>query len=194
MTRNNARDSRDWSWVLSIPSDESGWITASRCHDEHPFDLQVRVGSSPNGRLFVTGLRIGAPDGTEPYEIHNLRHLHLGEILAQIREAAALGGGKALGPDLRGNVRPAAMTVRRGPEVDPVPDEYTLRLYEQIVAESPDMSKTEAVYELATRLNRSASQIYRRLTRARKAREKEANEQEHIPTSQAPDKEGDERE
>lgn len=162
MTGNDARDGdTGWWWVIGPDRGSADWVTVSSHMAKH---LKVRLGQSEAGRLFVTGLQIGAPDGLEPYEIKNLRDIHLGEILRAIREAASIDDPEWQST-LLGRANKATVTVRRGPVRDEDTDRRTRELYEARLAAGA--SKTEAVMETAVAIGKSESQVYRRLARTR---------------------------
>ena len=162
MTGNDARrEDEDQWWVIGPDRGSTNWVDVSSHMAE---DLKVRLGQTEKGRLFVTGLRIGAPDGLEPYEITNLRDIHLGEILRAIREAAAIDN-PAWQSTLLARANPAKATVRRGPVPDADTDLRTRELYEAALAAGS--SKMEAIAATAAELDRDQATIYRRLARTR---------------------------
>lgn len=198
MTKNSASGRDAVSWRVSAISGH--WVTVSRQPWEAvrdagpPYDVDVRLGRNESGRLFVTGLRIGVPDGAPPpavpYEIKDIRRVHLGEIVRAIRESIASrepiwttplpGVGQSLAELLRDGAELAQTTVRRGPRGDTEAAVRALRLYEDALAgrlPAPDdrpLTPTAAVHALSDRyLYVSESQIYRRLAKARSMRREE---------------------
>jgi len=178
MTGNSASEREPIHWqVVALPANPEGddhWITMT-CRPAS-YDAEVRLGHSAAGRLFVTGLRLGAPDGADPYEIKNLRDILLGDILGAIREgivsndpmwtAPVTASGLTRAQMILGSSRPASVTIHRGPKSDHETDLRTREIYEAKLAAGA--SKTEAAVETAGEVGRDQSTIYRRLARTRR--------------------------
>lgn len=171
---NNPATKKHWQWVVVEPPKDGGdWyrIRGSRSSDdkEPPLDLDVRIGTAGT-RLIVTGLRIGARDNAQPYEISGLRSIVIGEILARIREARDHAG-----KDFHGDIRLTDLTVHRGPTRDTDKDQRILETYEAMRRDG--LSKTKAADATAKAfVYADRSHVYKRLARARKAPKEDATD------------------
>ncbi len=187
MTRNDAND--ELPQYTFTPPDTHGGRLAGRLAGawieveggDLPCPIAVRLGSGPHRRrLFLTGLRVGAPDGSEEYEItaRMLRDVRLGNVLRAVREGLHGVSGTALDDQAPGEPlaftlgelvgltaleRPPDVRVRRGPKgLDPETLRRTAEAYRDVLA----AGSTQPLAAVAQRLDIHPSTVWRRLQTA----------------------------
>ncbi len=113
MTRNDANGDQLPKYTWTPPDSHGGrflgryagtWIGVRG--GDLPCEIRIRLGTTGRGVLYCTGLRIGAPDGKQEYEVtaRMLRDIRIGNILRAIREGAASRSGTKLDEQVPNNV------------------------------------------------------------------------------------------
>ena len=181
MTRNNASEDElpQYVWELLVDPEhpESRWMRVSGGDLACPIEL--RYGEPKAGRFVCTGLRVGAPDGAEEWEVsaRMLRDIRLGNVLRAVRESLAESrdsdtssrestqpfgvDGPPLGVLLADKAK--NLSVRRGRKgLDP----ETLRRTAEVYRQAVDEGLVQPLAATAQRLDVWPSTVWRRLQKA----------------------------
>jgi hypothetical protein len=177
MTRNdaNADELPEYEWELWVDPEHPDYRWVRVSGGDLPCPVEIRYGGEPKaGRFVCTGLRVGAPDGAEEWEVsaRMLRDIRLGNVLRAIREGLAGGGSDQLtqpfvigGPtvgQLHGD-KAKGLSVRRGRKgLDPETLRRTAEFYRQAV----DEGTPQPLAATAARLDVWPSTVWRRLQKA----------------------------
>lgn len=176
----NADEIPEYCWDGRLDPDER-WISVSG--GDLPCDIEIRLGEPRSGRFVCTGLRVGARDGDEEYEVTSrmLRDIRLGNVLRAFREGFGCLASQSLARVLFSGTlvpgaKPARLTVadalaekarglnvRRGRKgLDPETLLRTAETYQEVLSEAA----TQPLAVTAQRLDIHPSTVWRRLQNA----------------------------